>query len=121
MEVHTTLNLILNHTCQIHGPQRIVTHTGFGILKELLSIILVLHNIVVSAGGQQAINASSPARTLRSVAEREQLGVMVRGKWLYNTFGAMKQKTLMTPRSTSRTSQLCVRIESVLSGLGTNT
>ena len=34
---------------------------------------------VVSAGGRQAINASSPARTLRSVAEREQLGVMVRG------------------------------------------
>jgi len=35
--------------------------------------------IVVSAGGRQAINASSPARTLRSVAEWEQLGVMVRG------------------------------------------
>ena len=54
---------------------------------------------VVSAGREQAINASSPARTLRSVAEREQLGVKVRGKWLYNTFGAMKQKALLTDSS----------------------
>jgi len=54
--------------------------------------ILPVAYIVVSAGGRQAINVPSPARTLRSVAEREQLGVMVRGKWLYNTFGAMKQK-----------------------------
>jgi len=40
---------------------------------------LVKYRGVVSAGGRQAINASSPARTLRSVAELEQLGVMVRG------------------------------------------
>ena len=36
-----------------------------------------------------------PGWTLRSVAERGQLGVMIRGKWQYNTFGAMKQNTLL--------------------------
>jgi len=48
-------------------------------LITIFSAILIGLKTVVSAGGRQAINASSPARTLRSVAEREQLGVMVRG------------------------------------------
>jgi len=49
--------------------------------------------------GGLIINVPSPARTLRSVAEREQLGVMVRGKWLNNTFGAMKKKTVLIDSS----------------------
>jgi len=53
----------------------------------------------VTAGGQLTIYASPPGWTLRSVAEREQLGVMIRGKWKYNTFGAMKQKNLLCDSS----------------------
>ena len=64
-------------------------------LRHDLSVIAVR---CIRRGGI-IISASSPARTLRSVAAREQLGVMVRGKWLYNTFGAMKQKTLLIDSS----------------------
>jgi len=39
------------------------------------------HNGVVSAGGRLTTNASPPGWTPRSVAEQEQLSVMIRGKW----------------------------------------
>ena len=61
--------------------------------------------------GRLTINVSSPARTLRSVAEQEQLGVMVRGKWLYSTFGAMKQKTLLIDSSEYKQNLSVVRTD----------
>ena len=39
------------------------------------------YTVVLFAGGLLTINACPPGRTLRSVAEREYLGVMLRGKW----------------------------------------
>jgi len=67
--------------------------------------------IVVSAGGRLTINVSSPARTLGSVAEREQLGVMARGKWLYKTFGAMKKKILLIDSSEYKQNLSVVRLD----------
>ena len=70
---------------------------------------------IVSEGGRLTINASPPGWTLRSVAEREQFGV-IRGKYLYNTFGAMKQEFIkLTSRSTHLSRRLNVQIKSALS------